>query len=86
MKQTCIFVFAFFLFTACNYADMPGMFVVENSINDRFEQSLNYNKNNEVVEINSFLANGLLYSINDLEIVFVFGLKMIFLCNRNRTK
>jgi 3',5'-cyclic AMP phosphodiesterase CpdA len=32
-----------FIFSACNYADMGGMFVVNESVNERFEQSVKAN-------------------------------------------
>lgn len=34
------------IFSACNYADMGGMFIVNESVNERFEQSLEANKLN----------------------------------------
>ena len=40
------------IFSACNYADMGGMFVVNESVNERFEQSLEANKLNGNTELN----------------------------------
>jgi 3',5'-cyclic AMP phosphodiesterase CpdA len=39
------------IFSACNYADMGGMFVVNESVNERFEQSLEANKLNGNTEL-----------------------------------
>ncbi len=39
------------IFSACNYADMGGMFVVNESVNERFEQSLAANKLNGNTEL-----------------------------------
>ena len=50
MKQIPILVVCF-VFSACNYADIPGMFVVKNSVNERFTKSQAYNKNRPFVEI-----------------------------------
>lgn len=38
-------------FSACNYADMGGMFIVNESVNERFEQSLEANKLNGNTEL-----------------------------------
>lgn len=52
MKAPKIIILAFVLFfSACNYADMGGMFVVNESINERFEQSLEANKLNGNTEL-----------------------------------
>jgi len=40
-----------FLLSACHYADMGGMFITGESINERFEQSLAYNDNHTPKEI-----------------------------------
>ena len=39
------------IFSACNYADMDGMFIVNESVNERFEQSLEANKLNGNTEL-----------------------------------
>lgn len=39
------------IFSACNYADMGGMFVVNESVNERFGQSLEANKLNGNTEL-----------------------------------
>jgi len=45
MKAGRIILFAvlFLCFSACNYADLGGMFVVNESVNERFEQSIEAN-------------------------------------------
>jgi UDP-2,3-diacylglucosamine pyrophosphatase LpxH len=51
LKKSVVVCGALIFFSACNYADLPGMFVVGESVNDRFEQSMQYNSENQPVEI-----------------------------------
>ena len=61
MKYILIVV-VYLVFSACDYADIPCMFVAKNSVNERFKKSQEYNKNTAFVEI---------YSENDNYIITV---------------
>ena len=45
MKEIVILTFSF-IFSACNYADLGGIFIVNESVNQRFEQSVEANNLN----------------------------------------
>lgn len=51
MKTIILFILGI-IFTSCNFIDLDGMFIVNESVNSRFEQSLAYNKTKSITELN----------------------------------